>query len=231
MTMKPIVRVGSGPLAAGPERILSWARAGGAAALIIALGIAVSGCETSKSTQPHPAAKTTPPPRPSIVLKEGDVVKITFPGASSLDNTEQIRQDGEISLSGGKGDYHVAGMTPTELRTKLLDIYDKDIVTKDVNVVVVSSVFPLYVQGTVMRPGKITPDHPVSVLDALMEAGGYDPSKSDLRHVKIIRQEGGNATTFKVDVKAIIDGEGPSGPPFELKPGDIIVVPERFTWF
>src|ERR1700739_1865456 len=36
-------------------------------------------------------------PAPTV-LREGDTVKISFPGAQNLDETEQIRLDGKISL-------------------------------------------------------------------------------------------------------------------------------------
>jgi protein involved in polysaccharide export with SLBB domain len=92
-----------------------------------------------------------------------------------------------------------------------------------------SSFFPVYVSGSVLRPGKVMSDHPITALEAVMEAGGYDYTKADLKRVTIIRHEGNSIRNYIVNLKRVVDGK--SSELFYLKPGDIVIVPERFSWF
>jgi polysaccharide export outer membrane protein len=72
-------------------------------------------------------------------------------------------------------------------------------------------------------------DRPMTAFDAIMEAGGFDSTKANLKRVVVIRQEGGRNQKFTLNLKLVMDGK-PSEP-FYLKPGDTITVPEKFTWF
>src|SRR5947209_7717042 len=76
----------------------------------------------------------------SVILREGDVIKITFPGSPNLSTAQQIRRDGKISMQ-LVGELEVAGMTTSQLEKKLGQLYEKEILTKEVNVVLESSAF------------------------------------------------------------------------------------------
>jgi protein involved in polysaccharide export with SLBB domain len=164
----------------------------------------------------------------ALVLQEGDAVQISFPGATSLNRTVSIRRDGKISLD-MIGDIEAAGLTPNQLEKVLLEKYGPQLVVKEVTVSVVSSAFMIYVTGAVMRPGKVVSERPLTPLQAVIEAG-IDTQRSNLRAVRIIRTDDrGNNERFKLNLKKIIDGK--QFQPFTLRPLDIIVVPEKFTWF
>jgi hypothetical protein len=62
-----------------------------------------------------------------------------------------------------------------------------------------------------------------------MEAGGFDYTKADLKHVTVIRQEENGTKKYILDLKHVMEGE--TGEPFYIKPDDIIYVSERFQWF
>jgi len=94
---------------------------------------------------------------------------------------------------------------------------------------VASSSFPVYVTGMVMQPGKILSDHPITALEAIMEAGGFDYAKADLKDVTVIRRQGNIMKNYKLNLKAVLQGK--ESEPFYLEPADIIYVPERFTMF
>ena len=173
----------------------------------------------------EPAAKSTE----SLDLREGDVLKIFFPGSPTLDSTQVIRRDGKINLP-LIGDVDAAGMTPKALETKLLDLYAPQLSSKQVTVQVESSSFPfLHVTGMVQHPGKVLSDHPMTALEAVMEAGGFDYTKADLKDVTVIRRENGIMKNYKLNLKAVLDGRQTN--PFYLKPDDIVYVPERFNMF
>jgi protein involved in polysaccharide export with SLBB domain len=72
-------------------------------------------------------------------------------------------------------------------------------------------------------------DHPITALEAVMEAGGFDYTKADLRGVQVIRREAGNTRNYTLNLKRVMEGK--AGEPFYLKPSDIVYVPEKFTWF
>lgn len=195
------------------------------AALGLAVLTAVIGCQTPRNEGPvgqdadHSEA---------IILREGDVVKISFPGTPNLDTTQQIRRDGKIALS-MVGEATAGGMTPAELEKEIIKLYSSQLVSKEVTVTVVSSSFPVFVSGAVIRPGKISSDHPITALEAIMEAGGFDYAKADLGNVRVIRNEKGHVMNYTLNLKLVLQGR--QGTPFYLKPADIVYVPEKFSWF
>jgi polysaccharide biosynthesis/export protein len=190
-----------------------------------------SGGNTSRPVTPEVAAAAASAATnnaASYVLREGDILKISFPGSPNLNNVQQIRTDGRITLP-LVGEIRAAGLTPGNLQQKLLDLYASQLSSKEVTVDVQSSSFPVYITGAVLRPGKIVSDHPITALEAMMEAGGPDYTKANLKNVSVIRQEGNQTKNYTLNLKRVMDGQ--VGEPFYMKPGDIIYVPEKFSWF
>lgn len=197
--------------------------------MTVALGVAVcslvSGCGTTAPTETAVTAART---AEAFTLQEGDMVKISFPGAPNLDSAQTIRRDGKITLA-MIGEVSAVGRTPTELEQELLKLYSSQLVTKEVSVMVVSSSYAVFVSGAVLRPGKIMADRPLTALEAVMEAGGFDSAKADMQAVKVVRQEAGGTKNYILNLKHVLDGK--SNESFYLKRSDIIYVPEKFSWF
>jgi polysaccharide export outer membrane protein len=198
-----------------------------------------TGCQsTPKSTATQPTAAnfadmssaslTNSAGSDSIVLREGDTIRVTFPGASSLDKLVLIRRDGRVTLP-LIGEFKAAGLTPKDMEKQLLELYGPNLQTKEVSVSVESSAFPVYVTGAVLRPGKVLSDRPLTALEAVMEAGGPDYTKANLRSVRILRTRAGNTEHFTLNLKKVLQGQ--NGDQFQLKPSDIVYVPERFNLF
>jgi polysaccharide export outer membrane protein len=183
-----------------------------------------------------PGCQTTPPPVPPndsvrsgvVVLREGDTIKIAFPGAPNLDTTQQVRRDGKITLSLG-GEVVAVGKTPAELEKEVLKLYDTQLTVKQVVVTVTSATFPVFVSGAVLKPGKILADRPITVLEAIMEAGGFDQARANLKKVAVLREIDGKITSYPVDMGKVFTDA--TSKPFYLKPGDIVHVPQKFNWF
>jgi polysaccharide export outer membrane protein len=188
---------------------------------------AFTGCQTP-APEVKGAGAPSANPSEAITLREGDVLKITFPGAPNLDTTQAIRANGKLILP-VVGEITVAGMTPTELEKDLINRYSSQLLSKEVRVAVESSSFVVYVTGAVLRPGKISSNHSLSALEAIMEAGGPDYSKANLKAVTVTRLEEGRFKTYTLNLKLALEGR-PTGP-FPLKPSDIVKVPEKFSWF
>jgi polysaccharide export outer membrane protein len=197
----------------------------GFASLGIAALLFASGCASSAS---NPVATQIPREAESQTLRPGDVVRIAFPRASTLDTVQQIRRDGKLNLY-LVGEVQAANQSPGELEAELLKLYSTQLVSKEVRVTVVSSAFSVFVTGAVARPGKVNPDRAVTVFDAIMEAGGFDPTKADLKAVTVIRSDSGRTTNYKVNLQAVLDGK--ANEPFYLQAYDVVFVPEKFSWF
>ncbi len=193
-------------------------------ALVLATLFAFSGCATTDQKPAPPSTHAE-----VITLREGDTVKISFPGSPNLDTTQQIRRDGKISLQ-LVGDVQAAGLTPDELQDSLIKVYAPQIASKEITVAVVSSTFPVYVTGAVVHPGKILSDHPLTALDAVMESGGFDYATANMRAVTIIRNEHGVIKHYKVNLKRALEDNNDVAP-FYLQPGDIMYVSQRFELF
>ena len=207
----------------GSGRFARWLKQLAPGFVVLALA---AGCQTQT---PLPQAASQGANATEIItLREGDVLKISFPGSANLNTTQPIRRDGMISMP-LVGEVKAVGKTPAELEKDLIDLYSTQLLSKEVTVEVQSSSFPVYVNGSVLHPGKIMSDRPMTAFDAIMEAGGFDYAKADLKRVVVIRQEGGRNQKFTLNLKLVMDGK-PSKP-FYVKPGDTITVPEKFTWF
>lgn len=199
------------------------------AALVSISAALLTGCDTMPTgTQSPVEPAMEKPDSQAIVLREGDVLKITFPGSPNLDTTQPIRRDGRLNLP-LIGEVVAAGMSPVDLQSKLVQDYAPQLSTKEVRVEVQSSTFPVYVTGAVLHPGKVLSDHPMTALEAVMEAGGFDYNTADMKHVKIDRYQNKVMYHYTVDLKSLLVGEETKS--FYLKPGDIIYVPERFSPF
>jgi polysaccharide biosynthesis/export protein len=164
----------------------------------------------------------------SMVLRESDIVRISFPGAPSLDSIQTIRRDGKITLD-MVGEIKAAGLTPRGLEQQLLKAYSDQLVVKEVTVTVQTSVFVIYVTGAVLRPGKLVSDRVETPLEAVIEAG-IDTGKSNLKKIVVIRENvNGQTEHFNLNLDDVIKGKPTV--PFTLKSMDKIYVPEKFTWF
>lgn len=177
---------------------------------------------------PAEETKSIPASTNAMILREGDTVRITFPGAPNLNTVQQIRRDGQITLPTG-GELKAVGRKPSELEADLLKVYGPQLQFKEVVVALESSAFPVFVTGAVLRPGRIMSDRPITALEAIMEAGGFDYTKANLKAVVIIRHEEGQVKNFKLNLKLPLEGK--QSEPFYLKPSDIVYVKERFSFF
>lgn len=163
-----------------------------------------------------------------LLLREGDTIRLNFPGAPNLNAIQAIRRDGKLALP-LVGEVQAAGLTPADLEKKLLELYGPQLQTKELTVTLESSAFPVYVTGAVLKPGKVVSDRPLTALEAIGEAGGFDMNKADLKNIRVIRNDGIRTEYFSLNLKAYIAGKNTYI--FRLKPSDIIFVPERFVWF
>jgi polysaccharide biosynthesis/export protein len=193
---------------------------------LVALFLSAAGCRTSEPSTSSlvQAFPSSQPADTSIRLNPGDVVEVTFPGAPTMSRTERVRLDGKLLLP-LIGEVAAGGKTPLELQAALTQLYSKHLQIKEVVVIVASSSASIFVGGAVARPGRIAMERPMTVLDAIMEAGGFDPKRANVKKVSVIRQQDGKYSRKSLDLKPVLRGENVA--PFKLEPFDIIFVPEK----
>ncbi len=189
-------------------------------ALTCSIVVSLSGCATTET----PLFEADQVPYSSAKLREGNIVAISFPGSPNLNTSQTIRSDGKIELQ-LVGELTAAGKTPTELEKDILDRYASQLVLKQVTVVVQSSAYPVFVTGSVMHPGRVMVDRPILVLEAIMEAGGFDNTKANMRRVVVLRHEEGQLKHYTLDLKRVLEAK--SQQLFYLRPFDIVYIPEK----
>lgn len=134
-----------------------------------------------------------------------------------------VRADGKVSLPLIK-EVHVAGLTPSELEQMLSAKLAKLINEPDVTVIPKQiRSMRVYLVGAVRREGPLPLMGPITVLQAITEAGGLtDYAKKD--KIYILRNEGGKQIRLPFDYKAVLRGERIEQN-ILLQPEDTIVVP------
>jgi polysaccharide export outer membrane protein len=163
------------------------------------------------------------------ILREGDAIRISFPGAPNMEAVSQeIRNDGRVTLP-IIGEVVAANKTPNQLEKELSKLYAPELVSSEVTVALESSSAAYFVTGEVLKPGKITPNRPISALEAVMEAGGFISDKADTTAVVIIRNENGHTKRYTINLKRVLEGK--DSDPFSLKPFDIVFVPQKLSIF
>lgn len=185
-----------------------------------------AGCEAPRGGQAPSSDDYIPYSAGTVQI--GDVIRVTFPGATNLNLIQPVRVDGMLSL-GQAGEIKALDKTQKDLEAEILKIFSPDLIVKEVTVQVESIGFPVFVSGAVLRPGKVLVNRSVTVMEAIMEAGGYDPNKADLRKVQVIRQSNGVQKNILLNLNDTLSMS--TTKPFHLRPSDIVVVPERFVFF
>ncbi len=201
-----------------------WARRLGTFGLL-----AVAWLGACKSGSPTPVAEDDRRPFVSVGVQPGDIIKINFPGASTMSTAQQVQSDGTVTMLMG-GSLAVQGKTPPEIEKAILEVYGPQLVVKEVSVSVESAGFPVFVSGAVLRPGRVVCRQSLTVLEAVVDSGGFIEGRADMKHVKVVRKgDDGTTKTFVVDLRAALSGD--PGEPFYLRPSDVVYVPERFSFY
>ena len=179
------------------------------------------GCTTVQPSRTP--SELTSGPEPRMNLGPGDVLEIKFLTAAELNETQTVRPDGMISLQMLE-EVMAQGKTPKELRDELTQLYAPHL-KKPVITVIVRSLAnrKVYVSGHVNKPGVIDMPMRLTVLEAIMQAGGFDDRRAEVSTVVLIRHKDGKRYGASLDLTPALRGQE-----FEsvyLEPQDIIYVP------
>jgi polysaccharide biosynthesis/export protein len=180
------------------------------------------------ATPPKPTAAVavvpgavTPPP--GYLIGPDDVLSIVYWKDKDMTNDVQVRPDGMISLP-LLNDVAAAGLTPTQLRDRLMEESQK--LMEDPNITVVVKQInsrKVYITGQVGKIGPYPLTGPMTVLQLLSTVGGVGEFAKS-KNIVILRTENGRQVSHRFNYKEVIAGKK-LAQNIELKPGDTIVVP------
>lgn len=157
----------------------------------------------------------------TYVIGAQDVLNISVWNSPPLTGGHTVRPDGRITIP-LIGEVIAAGKTPMELESEITDKLKNGNIIRNPSVAVsVAQVNSkkYYLQGEVNKPGEYNLIVPTTVLEALVNAGGFRDFAKETR-IRIIRGK----DTFLFNYKQVIKNQH-TDQNIILKPGDIIIVP------
>ena len=191
--------------------------------LITLLLLFCAGCQTyTGETFPENATGEKPG-----LLAAGDTIKVSFTAAPELNQSQKIGSDGKVSLP-LVGEVYAVGKSADQFQNELVQLYKSQLQSSEVIVTLESVTIPVVVSGEVQKPGKIVFERRATVLEAIMEAGGFTPY-GDPKTVSLIRQVKGEQHTQIVNLSPVLRGV-PTRVTY-VSAGDVIYVRPRFFSF
>lgn len=200
--------------------------------LLLLIAGLLSGCQpvqrepypvTTELAFPQEALDANVAGQSDMALMPGDVIEVKFFYTPELNENQMVRPDGKIALQ-LIDEVEVEGKTPARLRQKLLELYAPHLKSPEI-AVVVRSLYNrrVFVGGEVIRPGIVEMPGQMTLLEAVMQAGGFDLTKAEVKNVIVIRHGNGQRYGYSVNLEPALEGR--NVPPFYLGPEDIVYVP------
>lgn len=190
----------------------------------LALPLAFAACTNPSLKNPTPLS-TLPQPTAlqEYLIQPGDSLDIRFFYNPELNEQQQVRPDGRISLQ-LVGEQTVAGHTPHQVEAMLRDQYSRELKQPEIAVIVRGfGGQKAYVDGEVGHPGSVDLTGGVSVMQAVAATGGAK-NTADLNDVILIRRVDGKPVAVPLNIKAAMEGAD-MGQDIQLRPYDIVYVP------
>lgn len=158
-----------------------------------------------------------------------DVMRINVWGNEELSVEVPVRPDGKISMP-LIGDVQAGNRTPTEVSNDIKNRLSAYVRNPNVTVMLTELhshefLSRIRITGAVERPLSIPYRQGMTVLDAVLEAGGVNEFASG-NSTKLYRKQNGQTAVFDIKLGNILN-KGELSTNIYLKPGDVITVPER----
>jgi polysaccharide export outer membrane protein len=158
-----------------------------------------------------------------------DVLLVNIWKNPDLSVTVPVRPDGKISIP-LVGDIVAGGKEPMQVAKEVKKALSKFVREPQVTVILTELrshefISRVRITGAVNTPSSIPYRQGMTVLDALLQAGGANEFAS-ANNAKLYRNEGTETTKYSVFLADILES-GQLETNYTLLPGDIITVPER----
>ena len=169
------------------------------------------------------AASSEPRPEPLYVIQSNDMLEIFVWKQPELTRKVLVRPDGRISFPLVQ-DLQASGISPGELKEQI-ETRLKEYLTYPTVTIIVEAIqsYRIYVVGKVQKPGALVVEKPVTVLQALALAGGFQDYAKD-SEITIIRNLGQETIVFDFNYREVIKGKQATQN-ILLRSGDVVVVP------
>lgn len=198
------------------------------ATALLSAALSIS-CVASRCAEAPANADAAPQAVATYHIGVDDLVKVSVWRNPDLDATVPVRPDGKISLP-LVGDVVAGGRTPDEVSADIKERLAAFVRDPQVAVILTELRSHEYlsrvrVTGAVKQPVSITYRQGMTVLDAVLAAGGLtDFAAAD--RAELYRKAGNGTKTLDVRLGKIMK-KGDLETNFAVQPGDIITVPER----
>ena len=193
------------------------------AVLVLSLA-AIVGCSAG-GTRPLDACSQPTSASPEYVIGPGDELDVFVWRNADLSASIPVRPDGRISMPLVE-DMVAVDKTPTQLARDIETILAEFIREPTVNIIVRSTGGASQVQvvGSVMTPQGVVYREGLTVLDAVVAAGGLTDFAAGNR-AAIVRTVNGEPLECRVRLDDLINN-GDISQNIRLRPGDVVMVPE-----
>ena len=144
--------------------------------ILLALSLSVTAC-SYRSAAMLPSPNDLPPVSTAPYrVRVADVLAIGFFPTATLDQSRKVGPDGEIQLM-LIGRVHVVGRTLAEVRQELTERYAEELVEPQLTVSIDQfSALTVYVGGEVTQQGGVPYRGGLTLVQAIMDAGGFLPT-------------------------------------------------------
>jgi polysaccharide biosynthesis/export protein len=169
------------------------------------------------------ALQTAAAQEPLYVIQPNDLLEVFVWKEPELTRKVLVRPDGRISFPLVQ-DLQAAGLNPGELKVQVEKKLSEFLSAPEVTVIVDAiKSYQVYVLGKVQKPGSMSVEKPVTVLQALALAGGFQDYAKDAE-MTVIRTQGKDHIVFDFNYRDVIKGKK-AEQNILLKSGDVVVVP------
>jgi len=187
----------------------------------------VAGCATPESVPPDDNMVFIP--TESYKIGVDDVIQVSVWKNPDLSIKVPVRPDGMISMPLA-GDVRAGGLTPNEVAANIEEILGTYLRGPKVAVIVSELRSHEYlsrirVTGAVAEPTSLTYRQGMTVLDAILAAGGITQFSSSNK-TKLYRRSAGGTQIIDIRLGDILT-KGNLSTNYPLQPGDVITLPER----
>lgn len=160
----------------------------------------------------------------------GDQVTVNVWDSAQLSGSSAVRTDGKISVP-LIGDVQASGLTPIELARNLEDQLDGYIKVPQVTIILTGMQSNIYISkvkvtGAISRQSSLDYYQEMTVLDAILAAGGLTEFSAGNRALLHRKDENGKKKMYVLKIDSILK-KGQMLTNYKLLPGDTITIPER----
>lgn len=159
-------------------------------------------------------------------LSPGDNIDVKFFYHTELNDSVQVRPDGYVTLQ-LVGDVFVNKKSIEEVTSSLQKSYAEFLKSPFITVQVRNyAARKVYVGGEVLRPGTFNLQSDLTVLEAVMEAGGAKRT-GDVNSVFLIRRDEGGGAAIRQKIALMNKKHEPTAEAMTpVRPYDVILIPE-----